>query len=296
MICTLCPRECGAERTGAKGFCGLPEEMLIGRIAPHLWEEPPVSGTRGTGAVFFSGCTLRCVYCPNGEISHRNQGRVFTPAALADSLRRLCDMGMQTISLITGTPYVPQILETLEIFRPPVPLVWNSSGYETVETLRRLEGVIDIYLPDLKHYSRRAAAICAAAPDYFERASAALKEMCRQTGTPAYDGEGIMTRGTLVRHLILPGFTGESLKLLTWIRDELPEGTPVSLMRQYIPCNGVSVPGLDRRITEREYRRVRDHMVMLGLPGFLQEPESADPDFIPVFNRDESFVGGMGDL
>lgn len=290
MRCFLCPRQCGAERSARPGFCGLGEEMLIARAAPHLWEEPPISGTRGTGAVFFSGCTLRCVYCQNGEISHSAAGRPFTPRELSDTLKRLADLGVQSLSFITGTPFVPRILEALELWRPPLPLVWNSSGYERTETLRLLEGVIDVYLPDLKHWSPRAGRLCAGAPDYFGAASAALKEMCRQTGAPVYDAEGIMLRGTLVRHLILPGFTGESLRLLTWIRDELPPGTPVSLMRQYIPCNGVSVPGLDRRITGREYARVRDHMLALDLPGFLQEPDSADRDFIPVFNRKESFV------
>jgi len=264
--------------------------MLIARVAPHLWEEPPVSGTRGTGAVFFSGCTLRCVYCQNGDISHRNEGRPFTPRELSDSLKRLTDLGVHSISFITATPFIPQILETLDLWRPPLPLVWNSSGYETVESLCLLEGVIDVYLPDLKHWSARAGKLCAGAPDYFEKASAAVAEMCRQTGTPRYAPDGIMLRGTLIRHLILPGFTGESLRLLTWIRDNLPPGTPVSLMRQYIPCNNVSVPGLDRRITDREYRRVRDHMLALDLPGFLQEPDSADRDFIPLFNRPESFV------
>ena len=264
MKCTLCPRQCGVDRSLRTGFCGLGEQMLIARVAPHLWEEPPVSGTRGTGAVFFSGCTLRCVYCQNGDISHRNEGRPFTPRKLSDALKRLTDLGVHTLSFITGTPFVPRILEALELWRPPLPLVWNTSGYETVETLRLLEDVIDVYLPDLKHFSPRAGRLCAGAPDYFETA--------------------------LVRHLILPGFTSESLRLLTWIRDELPAGTPVSLMRQYIPCNGVSVPGLDRRITEKEYCRVRDHMIALSLPGFLQEPDSADRDFIPVFNRDESFV------
>ncbi len=290
MHCTLCPRACGIDRAKAKGFCGLGEDMLIARIAPHLWEEPPVSGTRGTGAVFFSGCTLRCAYCQNGDISHRNQGRPFTPAELADSLKRLEDLGMQSVSFITGTPFIPRILEALEIYRPALPLVWNTSGYETVETLRMLEGAVDVYLPDLKHWSPRAGRLCAGAPDYFEAASRALPEMCRQTGSPVYNADGIMTRGTLVRHLILPGLTAESLKLLTWIRDTLPSGTPVSLMRQYIPYNGVSIPGLDRRVTEKEYRRVRDHMLALGLPGFLQEPEAADPDFVPAFNRPESFV------
>ena len=288
--CMLCPRRCGADRSVRPGFCGLGDRMLIARAAPHLWEEPPVSGTRGTGAVFFSGCTLRCVYCQNGDISHTGLGRPFTPRELSDTLKRLCGLGVHTLSFITGTPFVPLILEAVSLWRPPVPLVWNTSGYETVETLRLLDGVIDVYLPDLKHFSPRAGRLCAGAPDYFAVASAALKEMCRQTGAPVLDGDGIMRRGTLVRHLILPGFTSESLRLLTWIRDELPPGTPVSLMRQYVPCNGVSVPGLDRRITEREYARVRDHMLALDLPGFLQESGSADTDFIPLFNTDGSFV------
>ena len=264
--------------------------MLIGRIAPHLWEEPPISGSHGTGAVFFAGCTLRCAYCQNGDISHRNKGRPFTPVMLADSLKRLEDLGMQSVSFITGTPFVPQILDALSRYRPALPLVWNTSGYETVETLRLLRGVIDVYLPDFKHWSSRMGRLCAGAPDYFDAASRAITEMCTQTGAPRYNSDGIMTRGVLIRHLILPGLTGESLKLLTWIRDNLPEGTPVSLMRQYIPCNNVRISGLNRRITEKEYQRVRDHMLALGLPGFLQEPESADPDFVPVFNENESFV------
>ena len=290
MICTLCPRGCRADRAVSPGFCGLGEEMRVARIAPHLWEEPPVSGTRGTGAVFFSGCTLRCVYCQNGEISHTAAGREFTPRELSESLKRLVDGGMQTVSFITGTPFVPKILETLELWKPPVPVVWNTSGYETVETLRLLEGAVDVYLPDLKHFSARMGQLCAKAPDYFEVASQAIREMCRQTGPNVYGEDGILQRGVLIRHLILPGLTGESMKLLTWVRDNLPPETPVSLMRQYIPCNNVSVPGLDRRITEKEYARVRDHMLALGLPGFLQEPDSADRGFIPAFNRPESFV------
>lgn len=291
MECTLCPRRCGAMRTPGEGhgFCRLPQTMLIARIQPHLWEEPPISGTRGTGAVFFSGCTLRCAYCQNGDISHRNAGRPFTPAELADSMRRLVDAGMHTISFITATPYVPQILDALALYHPPVPLVWNTSGYETVDTLRMLEGVIDVYLPDLKHRSEAMGRLCAKAPDYFARASEAITEMVRQTGLPTYDDSGIMTRGTLVRHLILPGLTSESIALLDWVSEHLP-GTPVSLMRQYVPMNGVDIRGLDRPITEREYRRVRDHMLALDLPGFLQEPESASTDFVPVFCRDESYL------
>ena len=290
--CTLCPRACHAERTPEKGngFCGLPSEMVIARIQPHLWEEPPISGSRGTGAVFFSGCTLRCAYCQNGEISHRNQGQPFTPVQLADSLKRLVDAGMQTISFITATPFLEPVLETLELYRPPVPIVWNTSGYETVETIRKLNGAVDVYLPDLKHHSEAMGRLCAKAPDYFSAASAAITEMCKQRGHATYNEDGIMTSGVLIRHLILPGLTGESCQLLTWIKENLPEGVPVSLMRQYIPYNGVSIPGLDRKLTAKEYHRVRQHMIDLDLPGFLQEAVSADEGFVPVFNQPESFI------
>lgn len=289
--CTLCPRQCNARRTpeGGNGFCGLGSTLRLARIAPHYWEEPPISGVRGTGALFFSGCTLRCAYCQNGDISHRNLGRDFTPAQLAESMRRLMDMGVHTMSFITATPFVERILEALALYRPPVPLVWNTSGYETIETLRRLEGVMDVYLPDLKHFSSRMGQLCAKAPDYFDVASAAILEMARQTGAPQYEVDGIMRRGVLIRHLILPGLTGESIALLDWIHDHLP-GIPVSLMRQYVPLNGVDIPGLTRAITPREYRRVRDHMRALELPGFEQEAASASEDFVPLFGKDESYV------
>lgn len=289
--CTLCPRHCNARRTpeGGNGFCGLGSTLRLARIAPHYWEEPPISGVRGTGALFFSGCTLRCAYCQNGDISHRNLGRDFTPAQLAEHMRRLVDMGVHTMSFITATPFVEGILETLALYRPPVPLVWNTSGYETVETLRRLEGVMDVYLPDLKHFSARMGQLCAKAPDYFEVASAAITEMVRQVGAPQYDEDGIMRRGVLIRHLILPGLTGESIALLNWVHDHLP-GIPVSLMRQYVPLNGVDIPGLTRTITPREYRRVRDHMRALELPGYEQEAASASEDFVPLFGQDESYI------
>ena len=197
---------------------------------------------------------------------------------------------MQSISFITATPFVPRILDTLELWRPRVPVVWNTSGYETVETLRRLEGAVDVYLPDLKHYSPRLGGLIARAPDYFEAASAAIREMVRQCGVPQYSPEGIMTRGVLIRHLILPGCTSDSIRLLQWVRDELPEGIPVSLMQQYVPCNDVAIPGLQRRITPREYHRVCEYMREIGLPGFTQGATSATVDFVPVFNQDESFV------
>ena len=275
--CTLCPRHCNARRTpeGGNGFCGLGSTLRLARMAPHYWEEPPISGVRGTGALFFSGCTLRCAY--------------FTPAQLAEHMRRLVNMGVHTMSFITATPFVEGILEALDLYHPPVPLVWNTSGYETVETLRRLEGVMDVYLPDLKHFSSRMGQLCAKAPDYFEVASAAITEMVRQVGAPQYDEDGIMRQGVLIRHLILPGLTGESIALLDWVHDHLP-GIPVSLMRQYVPLNGVDIPGLTRTITPREYRRVRDHMRALELPGYEQEAASASEDFVPLFGQDESYI------
>ncbi|MDO4483932.1 MAG: radical SAM protein [Clostridia bacterium] len=290
--CALCPRQCHQPRNQHEGhgFCKLPETMLVARIAPHLWEEPPISGKNGTGAVFFSGCTLRCVYCQNGEISHHNKGREFTPQQLADSIRKLMDMGMESISFITATPYIPQIIETLNIYRPPVPIVWNTSGYEIVDSIRMLEGIVDVYLPDLKHHSEQMGRLCAKAPDYFRFASEAITEMVRQTGHPIYNEDGIMQRGTLIRHLILPGLTSESCALLDWIHEHLPDDIPVSLMHQYIPYNGVDIPGLDRRITKREYKRVREHMEYLGIPGFKQELLSASEGFVPVFCQDESYI------
>lgn len=289
--CTLCPRMCHARRTpeGGNGFCGLGSTMRLARMAPHYWEEPPISGTKGTGALFFSGCTLRCAYCQNGDISHRNLGRDFTPQELADAMRRLVDMGVHTMSFITATPFVDGVLETLSLYKPPVPLVWNSSGYERVETLRRLEGIIDVYLPDLKHFSAKMGQLCAKAPNYFEATSAAILEMVRQVGAPQYDENGIMQKGVLIRHLILPGLTSESIALLDWVHDNAP-GIPVSLMRQYTPLNGVDIPGLTRTITPREYRRVRDHMRMLELPGYEQEAASASAEFVPIFGKDESYV------
>ena len=212
--CTLCPRMCHARRTpeGGNGFCGLGSTMRLARIAPHYWEEPPISGTKGTGALFFSGCTLRCAYCQNGDISHRNLGRDFTPQELADAMRRLVNMGVHTMSFITATPFVDGILEALSLYRPPVPLVWNSSGYERVETLRRLEGIIDVYLPDLKHFTEKMGQLCAKAPNYFEATSAAILEMVRQAGAPQYDENGIMQKGVLIRHLILPGQPGKGMR------------------------------------------------------------------------------------
>lgn len=286
MICTLCPRACHAERTeeSGNGFCGMGTLPRVARAALHRWEEPCISGTRGSGTVFFSGCTLRCAYCQNIAISHGGFGRVISVQHLADIFKSLVEQGAHNINFVTATPYVPAILDALALYRPPVPIVFNSGGYETLETLRMLRGAVDIYLPDLKHVSPRLSALCAKAPDYFERASAAIAEMCAQTGTPVYDADGIMRRGTIVRHLILPGCTGDSLRVLDFIHDHLPQGTPVSLMRQYSPIPECTIKGLDRRITDREYERVLAHLTALHLDGYMQEKSSAKSEYTPPFD------------
>lgn len=287
MICTLCPRNCGAERTAESGagVCRMGTQPKIARAALHMWEEPCISGTRGSGAVFFSGCGLRCVFCQNEAISQQGEGKIVTPARLAEIFRELEAQGAHNINLVTAAHFVPAVLEALNLYRPNIPIVYNSSGYESIETLRMLSGVVDIYLPDYKYIDPNMAAMLSGAQDYPEVAFAAIAEMIRQTGAPVYDENGMMQRGTLIRHLVLPGLTGDSMKILTRIRDEFP-GIPVSLMGQYTPCGrALSMPGMDRKIKKKEYARVLAHMEAIGLDGYRQELGSADGAFIPSFDE-----------
>ncbi len=287
MICTLCPRNCGAERTAESGagVCRMGTQPKIARAALHMWEEPCISGTRGSGAVFFSGCGLRCVFCQNEAISQQGEGKIVTPARLAEIFRELEAQGAHNINLVTAAHFVPAVLEALNLYRPNIPIVYNSSGYESIETLRMLSGVVDIYLPDYKYIDPNMAAMLSGARDYPEVAFAAIAEMIRQTGAPVYDENGMMQRGTLIRHLVLPGLTGDSMKILTRIRDEFP-GIPVSLMGQYTPCGrALSMPGMDRKIKKKEYARVLAHMEAIGLDGYRQELGSADGAFIPSFDE-----------
>lgn len=283
-VCTLCPRRCGVDRSVKTGFCGMGNQPKVARAALHFWEEPCISGTRGSGTVFFSGCTLRCAFCQNYEISHRGMGKEISVRRLADIFKTLEDQGAHNINLVTATPFTYAVLDALELYRPRLPVVWNTGGYETLETLKLLEGAVDIYLPDLKHVSPRLSRLCAGAPDYFEIASAALREMCRQTGPAVLDDAGIMQKGVIVRHLILPGCTSDSCRALDFIAENLPKGTPVSLMRQYTPSPFCAIPGLDRRVTDAEYSRVLDRFEALGLSGFTQEKESADSAYTPPFD------------
>lgn len=285
-LCNDCPRRCGALRseTQGGGFCKMPAQPRLARAALHFDEEPVVSGTRGSGAVFFSGCSLRCRFCQNYELSHHGFGREISVARLREIYFELIAQGAQNINLVNPTHYVRVIEESLS--EPlPVPVVWNSGGYERASTLRRLRGKVQVYLPDLKYIREDSARRYSGAPDYFRFASAALKEMLRQVGPVRLDESGAIQSGVIVRHLILPGRTDESMEILDWIAENLP-GAWVSLMAQYLPFGDVAgVDELNRRLTQEEYDRVCDHLEALGLDdGFVQELSSSDECYIPKFD------------
>lgn len=284
-VCNACPRGCNALRgeTGA-GFCRMGADPVIARAAPHYDEEPVISGTRGSGAIFFSGCALRCRFCQNWPISHGNFGQKVSVERLREIYFELIDHGVHNINLVNPTHFAQAILDSLA--EPlPVPVVWNSGGYEKVETLRRFEGKVQVYLPDLKYIQADSARKYSAAGDYFDFAGPALKEMLRQTGPVELDGDGIIRRGTLVRHLILPGRAEESMAILDWIAENLP-GAWVSLMAQYLPFGQVEgLDELNRRLYPEEYEAVVDHLMDLGLEdGFVQELSSSDEKYIPSFD------------
>lgn len=280
--CTLCPRECGANRTSGKyGFCGCPDTALIAKTMLHKWEEPALASNGGSGAIFFGGCTMNCVYCQNYRISRRPCGAPATSEQLRQMMEDLIARGADNIDLVSPTPYLPTILPALEP-KLPVPVVYNCGGYERVEILRELEGKVDIYLPDLKYADNRLAKTLSAAPDYFEKTTAAIREMVRQTGPVQWDGERI-SRGTIIRHLILPGCVDNSLKVLDWIGENFAPGEVlVSLMRQYTPVGHLPAP-LNRKITDEEYDSVLSWMYLNDLEGFTQEADAADTEFIPDF-------------
>lgn len=280
--CRLCPRECGVNRTaGELGFCGCPDTALVAKTMLHKWEEPVLAGSGGSGAIFFGGCTLRCRYCQNAAISGGAVGKPTDSTRLRQMMEALIDQGAENIDLVTPTHFLPTILPALE--RPlPVPVVYNCGGYERVETLRALEGKIDIYLPDLKYADAALAGALSGAPDYFPVAARAIREMVRQVGSVQWQGERV-TQGVIIRHLILPGQVENSLRVLDWIGEHFRPGQVlVSLMRQYTPMGGLGAP-YDRRITDEEYDAVLSWMYLNELEGFTQEAESADRDFIPDF-------------
>ena len=280
--CQLCPRKCGADRSaGQAGFCRCPDTALVAKVMLHKWEEPALAGNGGSGAVFFGGCTLKCRYCQNAAISGGPVGTPTDSAQLRRIFEDLIEDGAENIDLVTPTHFVPTIVPALEP-KLPVPVVYNCGGYENPDTLRQLEGKVDIYLPDLKYAQARLAKALSAAPDYFPRAKAAIREMVRQTGPVQWQGDKVV-RGTIIRHLILPGHVENSLNVLDWIGSTFAPGEVlVSLMRQYTPMGNLPAP-LDRRVTDEEYDAVLSWMYLNELEGFAQEAEAADSVFIPDF-------------
>lgn len=285
MLCDLCPRECNVERTEYKGgFCGVGKLPKIARIAPHYDEEPFLSGTKGAGTIFFSGCSLRCVFCQNYTISSEDTGRYITPYQLSEEYRRLEDLGVHNIEFVTPTHYVDAIIESLGYYRPKVPLVYNSSGYDKVATLKKLDGIIDIYLPDLKYSDNALSSRLSSCDDYVETATAAISEMIRQTGEILIE-DGLIKRGVMIRHLVLPSHVKNSIGVLELIKNNWGATIPVSLMSQYFPAGKADrYPDINRSLTTREYQKVLDKLYELDLDGFAQELSSADKKYVPVWD------------
>ena len=288
--CRLCPRNCGADRlSGKKGYCGAGAEILVARAALHMWEEPCISGSEGSGAVFFSGCSLGCVFCQNRSISRGERGEKISAERLAQIMLELQDQKANNINLVTAGHFVPQIAAALALAKEQglrIPVVYNSSGYEKAETLGMLSGLVDVYLPDFKYMDPELAAAYSRAPDYVETAKAALREMVSQAGLPAFDERGMVTRGVIVRHLLLPGHVADSRRVVEYLFKTYGNRIYISLMNQYTPIPAVAAdPLLSRKVTKREYDRLVDYALSLGVEqGFIQEGETAKESFIPEFD------------
>lgn len=291
--CTICPRKCHVNRlAGQLGFCGQTAELTAARAALHYWEEPCISGITGSGAVFFSGCNLQCVFCQNHDIAAGKRGKAISSERLTEIFLELQNKGAANINLVTGTHFIPQIALALSSAKAQglnIPIVYNTGSYENTSSLRLLEGLIDIYLPDLKYFSTELSVNYSHAADYFRTASSAIAEMYRQTGAPVMDPEtGLMRRGVIVRHLLLPGETRDSKKILRYLHETYQNNIYVSIMNQYTPLRHVErIPALNRRVTEEEYRRVLVFAERIGIEqGFYQEGETADESFIPAFDEE----------
>lgn len=287
MKCSLCPRRCNAERTNDKnlyGFCKMPLLPKVARAALHFWEEPCISGKNGSGTVFFSGCTLDCVFCQNYDISHGGFGKIITHQRLADIFKELEEKGAHNINLVTPTHFVPAIIRALDIYKPKIPIVYNSGGYDSSEEIKALKGYIDIFLMDLKYLSGEHAALYSGVPDYPEYALAAIKECYKQQ--PVCDfRDGLMQKGLIVRHLLLPQGTNEAIKVFDWVRNNIPNAY-FSIMSQYTPCGRAeNMPIINRGVTKREYEKVLIHICDSGFENvYIQERESSGKKYIPTFD------------
>ncbi len=292
MDCVLCPRKCHANRTaGQVGYCGQTKEVMAARAALHFWEEPCISGTNGSGTVFFSGCNLRCVFCQNHNIALGEVGHLISIGRLAEIFLELQEKGAHNINLVTPTHFIPQIVKALESAKLQglsIPVVYNTGSYEEVSSLRLLDGLVDIYLPDLKYYSTELSLSFSHAADYFTKATDAISEMYRQVGTPIFtnDGSWLLKRGMIVRHLLLPGQTKDSKKILRYLYETYGDTIYISIMNQYTPLPHVAaIPELNRKVTDEEYKRVLTFAERLGIQnGFYQEGDTAKESFIPAFD------------
>lgn len=287
--CELCPRRCHVDRKVKTGYCLAGPSVKAARAALHMWEEPPISGTRGSGTVFFSGCTLKCCFCQNFRLSHENYGTEISTKRLSEIFLELQAQGAHNINLVSATPYTMQIIEALDWVKQAlsIPVVWNSSGYERIETLELLKGYVDIYLPDLKYYDASRSERYSHASDYFTIASRAILAMFAQTGRPVFDTEGMLQKGTVIRHMVMPGGRMDSIRILEWIAENFSsDEVLVSLMSQYTPFYRSSeFPEINRRITSLEYDSVLNQMIALGLTnGYMQEKSSAKEEYTPPFD------------
>ena len=288
--CRLCPRDCGADRTVGKGFCGTAcdtDTVVAAKAMLHQWEEPPLSGKTGSGAVFFSGCNMKCCYCQNSEISVKSSGKTISTDRLASIFLELQENGACNINLVTPTHFVPQIINALDKVkdRLEIPVVYNCGGYEKTEIIKKLDGYVDIFLPDIKYYDDALAVRYSSAQAYFECALEALKQMIKQTNGISYDSGGNMTRGVIVRHLVLPGAYRDSIRILGKLSELEKSKFLVSLMCQFTPCHKCfDFPEINRRLTTFEYRKVRDKCIELGFDGFFQEKSSASSEYTPDFD------------
>lgn len=287
MLCDVCPRKCSADREISKGFCRMGTNPVVAKAFLHMWEEPCISGIRGSGTVFFSGCNLKCIYCQNYRISHENFGKELTVEQLSSVFLSLQEKGAHNINLVTPVHFVIGIRKAIQAAKDlRLPIIYNSNGYESLEGLSMMEGVSNVYLPDIKYFSPDISRKYSGAEDYFEKASRAVMEMYRQVGPAIFDSDGIIRNGLIIRHLILPGLSADSIKILEWIKKSLPEDVHISLMSQYTPYyKACDFPEINRHITRREYEKVLNCFYRLGFKhGYVQERSSAGEEYIPEFN------------
>ena len=289
FTCNLCPRKCNIQREAlthsGKGFCNMGENPVIARAALHFWEEPPISGTNGSGTVFFSGCNLKCVFCQNEDISTGCFGKEITIERLREIYFELIEQGAHNINLVTGTHFINAIAKSLE--KPlPVPVVYNCGGYESINSLKLLENKVQIYLPDFKYADDDLALKYSAAPDYFNIATTAINEMFSQVGKCEFDEDGIMRKGVIIRHLILPNYLENTKRVIDWVKNNFKDGEVLfSLMSQFTPNKTCKIPELSRRLTQEEYDEIEDYLFNSGIEdGFMQELSSAKEEYIPPFN------------